>query len=108
MPPADVAVPSRMRLDTGVVVRRRRGRTVAFACLQELKLGHYAALLDTVRRYRVCLNAIAATPDRWGSVGPRKPRPGPMDRPEVSPVDVFDHLGKVAPMSFEGSPGHTG
>jgi hypothetical protein len=23
--------------------------------LQERKLGHYAALLDTVRRYRVCL-----------------------------------------------------
>jgi hypothetical protein len=25
--------------------------------LQERKLGHYAALLDTVRRYRVCLDA---------------------------------------------------
>jgi hypothetical protein len=27
--------------------------------LQERKLGHYAALLDTVRRYRVCFDAAA-------------------------------------------------
>ena len=56
----------------------------------------------------LCLNAIAATPDRRDPLDRGSRARSLWTRLEVSPVDVFDHLGTVAPMSFESSPGHTG
>jgi hypothetical protein len=59
-------------------------------------------------RYRACLDAIAATPDRRDPLDRRSRARSLWTRLAVSPVDVFDRLGTVAPMSIEGSPRHTG
>ena len=71
-----------------------------------------AAALEQPAPHRGARRRPAMTMQRDGtpaSSPDRASRADDQDQEQLSRLeDVFDHLGEVAPMSIEGSPGHTG